>query len=226
MPSTNPQVKYKSLIDDITRGFVQLFDTEAFRARIRKFTNKHYDKGLLKGEAQVQMNFLRNPNNLEQLNSYSFELVKGLTDDMSSALRKSLYEGLLNQESVSEIKTRVEGIFRGKDLTTVDKNGTIRTINWRDRMTAIVRTESVRAENYGHADAIEQSGIKFKKYISIHEDSRTSDICKQEDSKYGVPDQAIAMDEDFIVVVKGKIFKSRLPPFHPNCRSRALFVEE
>ena len=70
------------------------------------------------------------------------------------------------------------------------------------------------------------SGLKGKKQWKTLSDSRTSDICKQEDSKYGVPDQAIAMDEDFIVVVKGKIFKSRLPPFHPNCRSRALFVEE
>jgi hypothetical protein len=225
MPLKNPEVEFKGLIDDITRGFVQLFDTEAFKSRIRNFTNKHYDKGLLKGEAQVNMNFLRNTNNLEHLNNYSFTLVKDLTDDMSSALRKSLQEGLLNQESVSEIKGRVEAIFKGKGLKLTDKNGNVRSINWRDRMTAIVRTESVRAENYGHADAIEQSGITFKKYVSVHMDARTSPICMTEDLKYGTPDKAIPMSDDFVVSVKGKIYKTMLPPFHPNCRTRALFVE-
>jgi len=225
MPSKNPEVEFKGLIDDITKGFVQLFDSEGFRSRVNNFTQKHYDKGLLRGEKQVQMNFVRNTNNLDHLNNYSFTLVKDLTDDMASALRKSLQEGLLNQESTSEIKARVEAIFRGKDLKITDKNGNVRSINWRDRMTAIIRTESVRAENYGHADAIEQSGINFKKYVSVHMDARTSPICMVEDSKYGTPDKAIPMNKDFLVSVKGKMYKTMLPPFHPNCRTRALFVE-
>lgn len=216
-------VEFKSLVDDIVNNVVRIFSTDEFRFVIGDFVKKNYDKGLEKAETEIGLNFTRNVNNLNNLNKYSFELIRDLTDDMSSALRKSLMEGLLNQESGYQIKLRVEGIFKGKDLQVVDKNGNIRSIDWRDRLNTIVRTESVRAENQGHFDAVVQSGMEVKKYLSVHLDDRTSDICIEEHRLYGSEEQAIGMDEEFTVVVNGKTYSKQRPPFHPSCRSRLMF---
>lgn len=217
-------IQFKSIIDDIINRDLSLFNDDVLRVKVNEFTSKNYNIGLLEAEKNADMNFLPIDRNLQSLSNYSFSLIKDVTEDMESQLRKSLQEGLLNRESITEIKNRIKAIFRGKDLKVVEKTGNIRTIDWRNRLNMIVRTESNRAENQGHFDGVIQSRIEMKKYVDVFLDSRTSPICRAMHKKYGTQEQAIPMDEDFVATVGGKEYSFRLPPFHVNCRTVALFV--
>ena len=50
-------------------------------------------------------------------------------------------------------------------------------------------------------------------------DDRTSPICKAEHRKYGAPDLAIPLEEEFKVKVANKSYQAKIPPFHVNCRT-------
>ena len=60
----------------------------------------------------------------------------------------------------------------------------------------------------------------YKKFISIHLDNRTSNICKTLNAKYGRPEDAISFNQKF----KTSDGEWMTEPFHFNCRSRVLYI--
>ena len=75
------------------------------------------------------------------------------------------------------------------------------------RASAIARTELNRAANAGRFDAgneAERGGIPVKKWLLITDDIRTSMISLALGKKYGSPEKAIPMDQNFKVTVNGK----------------------
>jgi len=201
-------VEVKSILDDIAKNIVKVFSLDRFIPKLRESMKKKYDSGLEKAEVEFEMNFVRNERQIDGLATHTFDLIKGITDEMASDVRQQMQMALLNNESVEQIKNRLDGIFKGDNPTR---------FRYEDRLRMIARTESNRAENMGNFEGAKQSGIILKKYLSVAEDERTSDICGAFDRKYGTEEQAIPMEEEFHVTVKGKEYREKIPPFHPNC---------
>ena len=118
-------------------------------------------------------------------------------------------EGLMNNEKGNQIAERI------KKVMEIAK----------DRAITITRTEGNRANNYGTLDGAIQAPIKLKKWLSTTKDNRISPICDAMGKKYGSPEKAIPLDEDFVVEVKGEIHQGPSPPFHPNCRSVLMMTQ-
>lgn len=168
-----------------------------------------YGKGMQELEMRFDMNFEEDESKKTYLTGYTFDNIKDMNEELANKLRKELQIGLMGQESVDTIKQRIKKVM---DVGEV-----------RARM--IARTETNRAENFGRLDAAKQSDLNLKKYLQITHDSRTSKISKAMHKKYGTPEQAIPLDENFRVEVEGKIFEGPAPPFHPNERDRLEFVQ-
>jgi len=210
------EVELKSIIDDLANNLVRIFSLDKFGIVVKEFVKKHYDAGLEKAEVELGLNFVRNDRQIQFLEGYTFDLVKGVTDEMVLDIRQELKRGMMNNESISQIKNRLDNIFKGDNPTR---------FRYEDRLKMIARTETTTMENAGHMEGAKQAGIELKKYLSVQMDARTSDICIAEDKKYGSPEKAIPMDDEFVVEVKGKEYRGQFPSFHPNCRTRMLFIE-
>lgn len=210
------ETELKSIIDDLANNLVRIFSLDKFRVKIKEFVKKHYDAGLEKAEIDFGFNFVRNDRQIQFLEGYTFDLVKGVTDEMVLDIRQELKRGMLNNESILQIKNRLDKIFKGDNPTR---------FRYEDRLRMIARTETTTMENAGHLEGAKQSGVKLKKYLSIQMDERTSPICIEENKKYGSPEKAIPLDEEFVVKVNGKEYRGQQPSFHTNCRTRLLFVE-
>lgn len=211
------QAELKGIIEDISKGVANIFNLSSFSVKINSFVNKFYNKGLEQAEVQFNMNFFSNQVEVEALKNYTFDLVKGMTDEMVSDLRQEIQRGVLNNESVDQIKKRVNGVFKGDNPTR---------FRYEDRLKSIARTESNRAENMGHLEGAQQSGVNLVKYLDVTEDERTSGICSEMHKKYGTPEQGIPLDKEFSVTFKGKRYHGQAPPFHPNERTRVLFIDK
>ena len=175
-----------TLITDIIKQIIRVLRLDQINEMIRTEVRRHYDKGMENVEVQLQMNFDRDPGKIEYLEEYEFDNIKGMTEDVSERLRKELNEGVQNLESVRQLKKRVEGVM---DVSE-------------SRALMIARTEANRAENFGKLDAAreaERQGLSMKKYLSVHEDTRTSPICQAMDRKYGTKAKAIPIDGIFTV---------------------------
>ena len=205
------EIEQKSIINEVINNLVAVINVEHFREQIRAFLLKHYGQGMETAELQFNMNFIPDDRTLEFLDSYVRNTMKFHTDSLGNALRGEISRALMNGEKVSQLKKHIRDTLEDQQFT--------------DRLKTVMRTEGLRAGNMGQLDGALQSGLKLKKYISIIRDDRTSDICLEEDRKYGKPSQAIDLDKEFIVKVDNKIVRIQAPPAHPNCRSVIQFVE-
>jgi len=158
-----------------------------------------FQKGLDKAELQFNMNFFVRPAKIDFLTAYTFDLIKGMTQDSVDLLRDELRRGIMNLDSVSKIKERVMNVLDKTDINA----------------RRIVRTETVRALNEGNYDGALQSELDLKKEWSAHLDKRTSTICRTLNGKQ------VGLKEKF----KYKDKEFNLPPAHPNCRSRCIYVQ-
>lgn len=154
------------------------------------------------------VNFVPNQEELKFLEDYNFDLVKGLTDRTQENLSQTLRRGLLDGKTPNQV---TDDVMKVLDKTQIEAE-------------RIVRTELNRANSQGGLNAMRETGLETKKYILIIEDKRTSDISKAFSRKYGTPEQAIPLDDEFSVHVKGKLFKGKAPPFHVNDRDSLVFT--
>lgn len=194
--------KQNKIIDDISSQFVIDIDKKLLKQSIAN----QYDKGLEDMEFRLNMNFVRDSRKLNFLETFMFENIKGMTEDLADRLRKELSIAILNNENIEKIKKRVS------DIMSVGKT----------RAQMIARTELVRAYNLGTFDAAKQSKVKTKKWLLITYDDRTTQVSKAMGEKYGSPDKAIDLNELFSVVVNGKTYEGLAPPFMPNDRDRLM----
>ena len=206
----NTEAEIKSLIASIITHILQAINMKKIESIISRNIQKKYQIGMDELELKFNMNFTRDTERVQFLETYAFENIKGMTDEISQKLRKELTESVMNLESVIDLATRIKKVM---DIS-------------KERAVMIARTETTRAENQGKYDAAIQSGLKLKKYVDATRDNRTSDICIAMDEKYGSPEKAIDMDKKFTVTVKGKVISDFLSPFHPNCRTTIMYEQQ
>jgi len=194
----NNEIEVKGLISDIIKKVREILDLNNLAPTISKTITKEYDTGLRNAEVDFDLNFVRNTVRLDFLKNYTFNLIKGMNDDIAANLRAELSRAIMNNESLTKIKERVAKVM---DIGMV-------------RAATIARTETSRAQNQGYFDSAKQARMKFKK-ASAHIDNRTSAICRALNGKI------IPINSKF----KYKGDEWMLPPFHVNCRTRAIYAE-
>lgn len=205
----NPEVK--NIIDEIVSGFTKILHLDSFTSKISKYIHDNYMQGMEKTEKVFNMNFIPQGSDMSFLQGYVNQNIQDVSDDVGKQLRQEISRGLLAGDDIDGIKKRVREVFGDAKFS--------------NRLKTVLRTESVRAENYGSLQGAQQSRLKLKKYLMIQNDARTSNICHKEDTKYGTKDQAIPLDEQFEVVVDNKVIRALAPPFHPNCRTSIAYVQ-
>lgn len=164
---------------------------------IKKAVENLFKKGWEKSEKQVQENLLINKSQIDFLQKYTFDNIKGMDDDLKNKLKQELKRAIIEGEGISKVTTRIKKVF---DTTT-------------QRAEKITRTELNRSENLGSLGAMKKSGKKMTKTWSSAHDNRTSALCKRLDG------QTVPLDKKF----KDKEGEWDAPPSHVNCRSSLLF---
>ena len=202
-------IKSKSMSDLIKRLEV-LFNME----EIRKVSNTVIENTFYDGYNEVEMQLNRNliPNKaaIEFLKNYTFNNIKDMSEELKNDLRQILQRGIMDGESSGELKTKIRDVFKMSG----------------DRAEKIARTETNRAQNRSTLSAWQESGEKAYKWLDITYDGRTSEISKAMGNKYGSPDKAIPIDQDFSVRVGKKTISGPSPPFHVNERDKLMFITE
>lgn len=130
----------------------------------------------------------------DYLKEFSGDLIKGINEVTLDRLRNELSEGVSKDESVPELKGRVETVFTSAKGARSEK---------------IARTEVLRASNFGSREGYKQSGVIKKMEWLTALDDRTCPICQPMNGKQ------ISMRAKFDVNGAGRIDH---PPAHPNCR--------
>lgn len=169
---------------------------------VRPVISKSYEKGVSYGnrdlsKAGIIVEIPPDPHDLEFLDGYNFDLIKGLGEDMKKELKRVLRDGIINGKGMPEIS---------RDLRKV-----LQKEKW--RINTIARTEVMRASNYGRIKTWERSGVvKYKEWLTAFDD-RTCAICSALDG------ERVPLDKNFSIGVY-------MPPAHPNCRCTAIPIIE
>lgn len=202
-----------------------VFKGVAFRRLVERFVRRHYARGMTGAEITLKLrtNSIPDEDKLALLTDEAHAEITGLMGDLEKNYQQIIRESLRNNESPDMLKKRLK-VLLNPDNETLHTYPSGRKINWRDRIDMIQVTESNKALNQGRLDTFKQSGLAGKKWVSIHDDDRTSDICLAMGAKYGTEKQAIPLNEPFEVRAGGKLYSGQSPPFHPNCRSRLMFA--
>jgi SPP1 gp7 family putative phage head morphogenesis protein len=190
----------KAIDNEFINNLVKLFTFKGIKDLTTQFIKSHFIKGLEKVEEETNKNYLPNQDALKFLDTYTFDNIQGMTDEIQNDLRQELQRAILNGESVEEMKKRVKEVMKVAD----------------NRARLIARTELNRAENMGNLDGWRQSGLDMEKEWVAELDGRTSEACKYLDGK------KVGINEKFIY--KGQEYDS--PPQHPNCRSTLIFTRK
>jgi SPP1 gp7 family putative phage head morphogenesis protein len=185
----------KAFGNDLVKNIVSVFnlDLVKYGVVVQGTIRKNYEIGLEKAEKVTEMNFVPNMDAVEFLESYTFDNIKDMTDDMKGKLRGELERGIMAGEGSPVLSKRV------KDILDVSKT----------RAEVISRTESMRAVNMGQLQGWKDSGFDVEKKWDAHLDGKTSEVCKSLNGQW--------IDVNSTFSWKGEEFQS--PPAHPNCRS-------
>lgn len=181
----------KFLNDLLTFGGLK----EISDATIREMFQKGWDKS----EEALNRNIMMNQEVIEILKDHTFKNIKDMTDEIANDLRQELQRGLINAESIAQLKERVSKVF------DVGEN----------RAVMIARTETNRAEGQGGLQAMKNSGEEMTKTWLAHLDDRTSAICKR------LNGQTVDLNEKFKDSTTGQVFDAH--PAHVNCRSTLIY---
>ena len=207
---TNSKFEEKGLINELIRRFKVILRLTVFGDTIDQTIFTQYNQAIqeVDDKFDLPINIVPNSKNLRFLQEYVTDNIEQAGDQIGEDLRQEIQRGILNDDSRTDLVKRVKKLFKDKKYQT--------------RLKTILRTETLRANNKGTLDGAHQAenaGVKLKKWLDVVLDSRTSDICMAEHRKYGAPDLAIPLDQEFVVKVANKTYKSQAPPFHVNCRT-------
>ncbi len=213
----NQNLEFKGLVDIIINRFLDIMSIKPFKPEIDNLLRREFMGSMEKIENQLKpnINFVASEDQIKFLNEYVFQNLQSHADEVGNQLRQELQRGILNKETPQQLKQRVKEVFNDTKYS--------------DRLKTVMRTETLRASNAGAYSGAEQArevGIIMKKFLDITIDKRTSNICLAENRKYGDKSKAIQLDEEFVVKVDNKTYKTQYPPFHPNCRTVIRFVRE
>jgi len=206
------EIEGKGIVEWITQQINNILNLQVLKPLFNKVVNEEYSKGLEKSELQFEMNFVPQQENLATLNETMMDNIEQQGMEITHSVKGELQRWKLNNENLKQAKSRIKQAMMNK--------------KWNYKVKRVIRTESLRANNWGALDGAKQSGLSMKKYLDIILDDVTSPICKAEDRKYGTKDKGIPLDKEFIVKVDNKTYKAQAPPFHPNCRTVVRFVRD
>jgi len=189
-------------IEDLAKAIKSLLTFEGLKRISDAIINHTFVKGWDEAEKQVDKNLMMNKDAITFIQDYTYNNIKGMTEEIMQDLRQELERGIMSGEGIAKIKERVSKVF------DVGEN----------RAEMIARTETNRAENQGKLQGFKSSGEKFKKQWNTHFDDRTSEICKR------LHNQIVGMNENFKDKQSG--WEGPCPPSHVNCRSSILYLTE
>ena len=191
-------------VDDIPGLIKTIFASEIVKRISDSVIKSEFDSGWNSIEKQLDINIPYNESALKFLQTYTFDNIKGMTEDISNDLKSELSRGIIDGEGITKLKARVEKVFNKGE----------------NRAEMIARTETNRAENQGRLLAMKGSGIEDeynKEWVSALDD-RTSPLCKRLDG------QTVSVNGNFKDTKSG--WEGQASPSHVNCRSRIIFVEK
>jgi hypothetical protein len=149
-----------------------------------------------KFEKKFGVNIIPNERALQYIQEYTFENIKGMTEELSNKLRGEISRGIMSGQNRTDIAKSIS------EVLNVAKS----------RATAIAQTETVRAYNTGAISAAKESRLKLVKKV-INPDP-ISDICQTLSEQAPIPlDQSFEYD--------GETWETA--PFHVNCKSDVVF---
>jgi len=198
----------KGLIDDIINLYLTYIDADTLKEFMYGLIGEHYNKGIDAGEVNFNMNFVPDYRTISFIQKYAFDNVTKVTADMKDNLRKEMSIGLMNGESIPQLKLRIVDVM---DTTL-------------QRAEMISRTETVRAFNMGHNQTAKDSGLVLMKEWSAQPEriSKAGNFvpCPSCESMNG---QRIGMNEKF-KAENGEEYL--LPPAHPHCACRVIYIQK
>lgn len=199
--------RLKSLIDDILRKYLPLISVSDIQDEILSLINDNFLSGLEEAEVEFDMNFMPNPDEVEFIKKFAFDNIENLTDDVKNKLRQEISLGLMNNESGHKIYRRVADVM---DMSI-------------ERAKKIVLTEQNRAQNRGFHQAAKETGLNLKKQWNAQPErvSRAGNKVPCTYCEY-LDGQTVGIDDNFTDQKGQKFF---LPPHHPNCACRVIYVK-
>ncbi len=198
---SNKLIGIKS-VDDIAKRIKELVAFQGLKGISDAVIKHTFMEGWDDAEKQLDKNLMMNNEAIDYIQDYTFNNIKGMTDEIMQDLRQELERGIMAGEGITKIKARVSKVF------DVGEN----------RAEMIARTETNRAENQGKLQAFKSSGDDFdKKWISAM-DERTSVLCKR------LHGQIVGINENFKDKSTG--WEGPVPPAHVDCRSTVIFISK
>jgi SPP1 gp7 family putative phage head morphogenesis protein len=194
-------IKEIKSVDDIAKKIKSILVFEGIKEIADAVIKNTFMQGWESAEKQLDKNVLVNKIAIDYIQSYTFNNIKGLTDELMTDLRQELERGIMGGEGIAKIKDRIKKVFDTSET----------------RAEAIARTETSRAENQGKLQAFKTSGAKLKKQWVSAMDDRTSEFCKRMHGK------TVGMEENFVDSVTG--WEGNVPPGHVNCRSTVIYLD-
>jgi len=194
-------IKIKS-VDDVAKRIKVLITFAGLKTISDAVIKNMFMEGHDSAERQVARNLMINKDAISFIQDYTFNNIKGMTDEIVQDLRQELERGIMSGEGITKLKNRVSKVF--------DVGET--------RAEAISRTEATRSENQGKLQAFKSSGEELVKKWNTHFDGRTSEVCKRLDG------QTVGINENFKDKKTG--WEGPCPPSHVNCRSSVLYIEK
>ena len=196
--STKTLNEVKSL-DTIIAQIKNILSFDALKEFAYRVIKGNYMDGFEDAEKDIGINLMPDQNAIDYISSYTYDNIKGMTEDIANNLRQVMQRGFMDGSNLTVMKEEITKVF------DVGQN----------RAEMIARTESNRAANFGRLDGYKKSGAKGKKVFDAHLDNRTSELCKR------LNGQERELDEDF-VDPKGE-WSGPTAPAHVNCRSGWFF---
>ena len=201
------EVKLKSIIDEILGKYLTVFSMSELGSIITNLIRDEYLKGLEEAEVKFDMNFVPDPNEVQFMQKYAFDNVESLTTEVKDKLRKVISQGLMDGLSMHELNKSVSDVM---DMSI-------------DRAKMITITETNRANNRGFYQAAKDTGLDLVKQWTAQPE-RTSRAGNQVPCKHCefLDNQIVEMDDQFTDDEGRKLL---LPPHHPHCACRVLYVQ-
>lgn len=154
-----------------------------------------YDSGLQAGADEIKRTRYYNDATkygLHFLQSYNFELISNVNDDLKNHIQEEIFAGIAAGEGMPEVAKRI--------LDATNHSLTGKTLSARQRAMMIARTESARAMTQGRLQSYANYGVHEVKILTAGDDNVCA-ICREAETKIYLIENA-----------------GDLVPFHPLCR--------
>ncbi|MHA1302359.1 MAG: phage portal protein [Candidatus Heimdallarchaeaceae archaeon] len=189
-------------LDDLAKAIKSILTFDGIKSISDAIIKNTFMEGHDSAEKQLNKNLMVNNEAMVFIQDYTFNNIKGMTDEIMQDLRQELERGIIEGEGITKIKARIGKVF------DVGEN----------RAEMIARTETNRAEGQGKLQAFKSSGEKLMKKWDTHFDDRTSAVCKR------LHGQVVGINENFKDKISG--WEGPTHPAHVNCRSSVIYIEK